>query len=199
VNLSDHKKYWDNKAIDRCRNVDGNIELRGDPKKWNFISDLLSEYITQNDRVLEIGGGSGAIAVKVFNKLKGIHYVNMDISEVFASFVGNTFGIPSTVGDAKQLPFKDNIFDAVWCLDVLEHLYPPDRIETYKEIGRVLKNDGAIFINNPTYKSKHDQNFEWLFDDSKLLFETLNEWRIHQKMTYAIDTAISEFIVLTRN
>lgn len=56
--------------------------------------------------------------------------------------------LPNTlVADGKQMPFKDASFDAVLCLEVLEHLYCPLRLLT--ECWRVLRPGGEIVITTP--------------------------------------------------
>jgi ubiquinone/menaquinone biosynthesis C-methylase UbiE len=197
VNLSEHMVYWDGKARARCRVENGIPYVKGDMKRWESITELLIKYIRQHDRVLEIGGGSGTVAVNVFNSLRGIKYLNMDVSPVFADFVGNSLGFPSMVGDARNIPCIDNVFDAVWMLDVVEHIPPIYRTIVCEEVDRVLKYNGAIFINNPTFTSKHDQNFEWILGDIDLL-NAFKNFRIHQKVTYEIMGAVYEFIVMTR-
>ena len=49
--------------------------------------------------------------------------------------------------DAEQLPFRNNVFDQVFCLEVLEHL--PSPINCIYEIRRVLKHNGKLVITTP--------------------------------------------------
>jgi ubiquinone/menaquinone biosynthesis C-methylase UbiE len=49
-------------------------------------------------------------------------------------------------GDVRCLPFKDGIFDAVVCYDVLQHLLEPERLRASGEIRRVLAPGGIAFI-----------------------------------------------------
>lgn len=57
----------------------------------------------------------------------------------------------------KVLPFRDKSFDAIICLDVIEHL-KDDRL-AISEFKRILKPKGFIFITVPAYMflwTKHD-------------------------------------------
>ncbi|MBC7330368.1 class I SAM-dependent methyltransferase [bacterium] len=61
-------------------------------------------------------------------------------------------------GEAENLPFKDDSFDLVLALDLLEHL--PDDIQGLREMHRVLRKGGNVLITVPAYKflwSEHDE------------------------------------------
>lgn len=62
---------------------------------------------------------------------------------------------PSTdvVGVGEKLPFKSNIFDAVFSFAVLEHVRNP--FECAKEIMRVLKPGGILYIQVPFLQPFH--------------------------------------------
>ena len=56
--------------------------------------------------------------------------------------------LPGTLAaDGERLPFKDASFDAVLCLEVLEHLYCPIRL--LAEFWRVLQPDGELVVTTP--------------------------------------------------
>ena len=52
------------------------------------------------------------------------------------------------VSDVQKLPFKDNTFDGVLCLHVLEHLLYP--LIAVKEFHRVLRQGGILICVCPT-------------------------------------------------
>ena len=51
------------------------------------------------------------------------------------------------VGDVLNLPFKNSVFDAVGCFEVLEHVWEPKRL--LEEIHRVLKTKGRLYLSTP--------------------------------------------------
>lgn len=55
-----------------------------------------------------------------------------------------------SVAEATQVPFPDNAFDAVLCLDVLEHVKDDETV--LKEIFRVTKPGGTAIVFVPTFK-----------------------------------------------
>ena len=61
-------------------------------------------------------------------------------------------------GMGEALPFADEAFDRVVCLDVVEHLYTPQRFLIFlKEITRVLAPKGIAYIG-PTAEMKIDRS-----------------------------------------
>ena len=57
------------------------------------------------------------------------------------------------LGVAEELPFKDNCFDAVFSLNVLEHVKDP--FKSAKEISRVLKEGGILYCVVPFLQPEH--------------------------------------------
>jgi SAM-dependent methyltransferase len=55
--------------------------------------------------------------------------------------------ITFTEGSLDALDYPDNFFDAINCLDVLEHTYDPEKI--IAQFARVLKRRSKVFITHP--------------------------------------------------
>ena len=59
----------------------------------------------------------------------------------------------------EKLPFKDNKFDLVTCLEVIYHKQVKEDTKALKEMFRVLKKGGALLIRVPAFKilyGEHD-------------------------------------------
>jgi SAM-dependent methyltransferase len=61
---------------------------------------------------------------------------------------------PHVFGDAQKLPFADDSFDHVACLEVLEHIRDPD--EVLHEVARVLTSGGRAHFTMPFLYPIHD-------------------------------------------
>ena len=48
---------------------------------------------------------------------------------------------------SQKLPFSDNHFDAIWCSEVLEHLFDP--LYALREFYRVLRVGGTLLVTVP--------------------------------------------------
>ena len=65
---------------------------------------------------------------------------------------------PKIKSDIVDMPFDDEMFDAVVFFDVLEHV--PDDKAAMKELTRVLKKGGKLFMSVPAFQflfSTHDR------------------------------------------
>ncbi len=74
----------------------------------------------------------------------------------FTSYVGidkNSQVSPDICADSQSIPFKEGYFDSVICTELIEHLQSPDAC--LKEIHRVLKNGGYLYLTAPQEWSLH--------------------------------------------
>lgn len=108
--------------------------------------------IKKNDVVLDLGCGNSIHSIKIAKTCKEIIAVDYDINQLN---IGQSLSKEKNINNIKfiqnnlenKLPFKNYCFDKVLCLDVLEHLSNRDRC--LKEIRRILKPNGIVFISVP--------------------------------------------------
>lgn len=87
---------------------------------------------------------------------QGVHYVALDYPPTGQKLYGAR---PHVFGDGARLPFRDACFDAVTCLEVLEHV--PDPGLVMSEIARVLRPGGHAWISMPFLYPLHDAPFDF--------------------------------------
>lgn len=63
------------------------------------------------------------------------------------------------IGPLHNMPINDNSFDAILCTQVLEHLEWPR--ESVKEMYRVLKPDGKLYITVPMAQNEHQTPYDF--------------------------------------
>lgn len=86
--------------------------------------------------------------------------------------------------DGKTIPFPDNYFDAVFCTEVIEHVFNIE--EVLIEIKRVLKNNGTAIFTFPFSYQEHEQPFDFARYTSygtKYIFEKYGFKILSQKKT----------------
>lgn len=113
---------------------------------WRGRSDF--PFDLPKGRVLELGCGNGKTASALISK--GVELVCLDISRnaLLACERSLSSRADFIEGDILALPFKDKVFDSVVCFHVLEHLLENERISASKEIFRVLKNNGNLYVQS---------------------------------------------------
>src|SRR5437588_5414835 len=100
--------------------------------------------------ILDIGCGTGAMSRKLQDGEWG-DVVSADFSPLALSFSKRRGLCRLCASDAMRLPFRDNSFDLIVALDILEHV--SDDAAALKEFHRVLKPGGTIVATVPAYQS----------------------------------------------
>ena len=97
----------------------------------------LIEACTQtHGMVLDCGSGYKAVALPNVVQMEIVRYPHVDI-----------------LGVNQLIPFQDASFDAVFSLDVLEHVNDP--FTSASEITRVLKPGGVLYLDLPFLQAEH--------------------------------------------
>lgn len=110
--------------------------------------------LVPGERVLDVGCGYCGDISSLYSD--GIKFVGIDFSEGAVvkgkkNLRDDGKDAPLMVADALRLPFKDGVFDKVYCKESLEHI--PDYEAAIREIGRVLRAGGVIAITCPNWLS----------------------------------------------
>ena len=118
--------------------------IRG--KLWAAIA----EAVRPDSRILDAGSGSGSSPLRAH---RGKARLIVGVDTVHAQ----NYRLDAFVeGDLEALPFADGMFDAIVCIDVIEHLADPGRV--ISEFARVLRppsrpgggDGGQLFFMTPS-------------------------------------------------
>lgn len=115
--------------------------------QWRGGFDLsgYSEFLDLRGAVLELGSGDGNTAAVLLPQCGSL--TCLDISEEsFDTYGMKDARIRKVVGDARQMPFRDEFFGAVFCRHLLTHAIPGDEMLILKEVARVLAPRGMTLI-----------------------------------------------------
>ena len=110
--------------------------------------------IAPEDRVLDVGCGTGFATEGLLSKTEQIHALDQSphqLSRAFEKF-GRRGPVRFYLGDAERLPFGDDAFDIVWSSGSIE--YWPDPVETLREIRRVCVPGGLVLVVGPDYPNR---------------------------------------------
>ena len=125
---------------------------------WEGRREIIRQELPKktNSKILDIGCGTGETISFVKAILKDAEVTGVDNSQVAVNF-SKKRGHNVIKVDALHLPFKDDFFDAILMLDVIEHI--EDDKAFLLEAKRVLKKNGKIIVTAPALQfiwSRHD-------------------------------------------
>ncbi len=96
--------------------------------------------------ILEVGGGSGRFTEQAAST--GATVLSIDLSyAVEANYASNGMkpNVQIVQGDLYQMPFRENYFDKLFCIGVLQHT--PNIREAFMELPRYVKSGGNLVID----------------------------------------------------
>lgn len=153
--IKEFEEYW------KDGHRDGKLAPAMPKEKWNTIEEyliylrFLSAYIfaerfVDNKSVLEIGFGAGYGAN--YLSRSALSYVGIDSWKEEVLYCQSKYGKNNMIfiqGDGVNLPSKNNSFDVVISLQVIEHIGPNRVFDYLSEIKRVLKDKGIFILSTP--------------------------------------------------
>lgn len=134
------------------KNADSNLRYNRYDK--DSREKIMVKLLPSGKRILDMGCSIGAwgdfFRKKGYSEIYGID-ISKDRLSIAAKRGYKTFNVHGT-----ELPFQNNFFDAVVCIDVLVHtIKKDDRFKMVKEAARVLKKDSPFIysINNLKFEN----------------------------------------------
>ena len=106
------------------------------------------------------------------------------------------------VGSIANIPFKEGVFDAIICSEVIEHI--DEDKKAFEELSRVLKKDGILVLSLP---SKSDNNLDTYkkFGHKRAGYSVEDVGRIGERFglkiekVYSYEHALGSFLFNTFN
>lgn len=123
--------------------------------RFQFFDRYVSDW--QGLKVLDVGCGGGFSCEFMAARdviVSGIDQSQKCINAAQQHAIASGFNIDYRCGVGEQMPYADNTFDLVICVDVLEHV--ADVQQVLAEVFRILKPDGLFLFDtiNRNFKSK---------------------------------------------
>ena len=122
--------------------------------KREIIKSILNRLNSNFSNILDTGCGTGIN----LDYLKGYgDVIGLDFSKDALDFSKMRKNKNLIQANAENLPFKDDIFNLIIALDLIEHLNDNNAVE---EFHRVLKPNGYLIVTVPAFNflwSKHDE------------------------------------------
>ena len=123
-------------------------------KDYFFIDSLIysyfiiiKQYIEKHVKGVVLDAGAGRLALKFLLTKKASAYYSID-KYVTRKELG-------VVGDLNNLPLKENFFDTIVCLQVIEHTPTPEIV--IKNMADCLKDKGIFILSAPHISYLHGE------------------------------------------
>ena len=103
--------------------------------------------VKDGDRVLDVGSGTGALALAVLQEAPASRLVGIDPSPAYIAHARTRAGGGRATfeeGDAQRLRFPDGSFDAALALLVVNFIPDRDRAAAVREMARVTRPGGVV-------------------------------------------------------
>lgn len=146
------KKFIEDKGLNIRPRIKRALELAG---------------LKKGMRILDIACGKGDILLQCARD--GVDSFGIDYSNTSVNFARRMAEllptelqglIHITREDAKTLSFKDNFFDRIFLLDIVEHLHDWELDRMFAEVKRVLKKDGFAIIHTLPNRWAYDYGYQ---------------------------------------
>lgn len=136
----------------RLTKLTGKSKVPIHPKHFLTQKPWFVKYLKSSDFVLDLGYGNGQNSIKAAKIVKKV--VGLELSSDLQDLARESItlkrikNIKFEIGNLEEkLKYKDQTFDKVIFLDVLEHLIKRD--QALSEAKRVLKRGGLLFLGVP--------------------------------------------------
>ncbi|WP_323813995.1 malonyl-ACP O-methyltransferase BioC [Cellvibrio sp. NN19] len=149
------------------------------------LSEGLPTELPENSVVLDLGSGTGYFTRQLSACYQSSQVIGLDIAEGMLNYAASQQASASWLcADAESLPLADNSIDIIfsslaiqWCSNLAQLM---------KELARVLKPDGKIYIATLGPKTLHELKAAWQQVDD---YVHVNQFQSVQQLTDALDQA----------
>lgn len=112
--------------------------------------NLLKQYKLKGKTVVDIGSSFGWLEKELLTIDKTIKIVGVEPDKNAVAFSNKEIkDAKFLVGDALKLPVKSKFADIATLFDVIEHVPKNTEAKALKEVNRILKPKGLLFLSTP--------------------------------------------------
>ncbi|BAY40815.1 methylase involved in ubiquinone/menaquinone biosynthesis [Nostoc sp. NIES-2111] len=108
--------------------------------------------LPSKSKILDVGSAPGHVGIGLY--LLGMNVVGVNLNEAWRSTYPSLewvekLGVIEHNFEQAILPYDNNVFDAVYFTEVLEHIAVKNPIEILSDLRRVLKANGLLILSTP--------------------------------------------------
>lgn len=146
--------------------------------RWQAVAKRAAEHygLQSGDKILDIGCAKGFFVHDLREQI-GVDGYGIDISDYAITNAMPEARDTLQVGNALELPFEDNYFDAVFSINTIHNLERNECVISLREMTRVCKRPENCFVQVDAYRNENEKE---LFEAWMLTAKTYlkpDEWR----------------------
>jgi SAM-dependent methyltransferase len=147
------------------------------PKFWQpVIPTIVENYkIGKSSKVLDVGCAKGFLLYDLKLAFPGINVAGVDISDYAVEKSIPEIKPYLQVGNATELPFKDDYFDFVISINTIHNLNLQDCATALQEIERVTKDNSFITVD--AYRNDEEKARMQAWNLTALTMMSVDEWK----------------------
>jgi 2-polyprenyl-3-methyl-5-hydroxy-6-metoxy-1,4-benzoquinol methylase len=152
--------YTDDYYLTNCHGYEDFVLSGGRKVGPRFIKALSLAGELRGKRVLDVGCGRGELVIQ--SALRGADAWGIDYAQAAVDIAERALASADDAAladrmhvrqaDVKALPFTDGYFDAVFMMDVVEHLYPHELSAAFDELHRTIRPGGLLVMHTSPNK-----------------------------------------------
>jgi ubiquinone/menaquinone biosynthesis C-methylase UbiE len=185
-----------------------NIKGYEDKEEYQYLSHPIIRRLKPHTDplVLDVATGTGRLPLALSQHARFDGYViGLDASRKMLDVAAHKIAtehfddyVAFIWGDAPALPFEDNTFDVVTCLEALEFM--PDPAAVLREICRVLRPGGLLLttqrINARWFVSRlwDETTLRRLLAESQIEQIEFQPWQLDYNLVWGVKAGQSEFV-----
>jgi len=194
-------EFIDRKFEDNYKDVFDDLYIEQIENKKRYFKNIinkLSNIITSQDDVLEIGSYYGAFGSQIKEKVK--NYTGLELSTHASKYAKNNFNL--NIENKSIFTFFENSskkFDIIFMFDVIEHLDNPN--EVIKLCSKNLKDNGKIIIStmnmNSIFAKVTKSYYPWIIPMHKFYFTDHSIKKILNRNNLNLDKILMDVRIIS--
>jgi 2-polyprenyl-3-methyl-5-hydroxy-6-metoxy-1,4-benzoquinol methylase len=121
--------------------------------------EIISNFDLAGKSILDIGCGSGAL-LKLVSLHDPAQVIGIDVAEYPLAYGRSRYGLDLRQANLAEVGFPSESFDIVLMIDLIEHV--EDLPNFLREVARVLRPGGCVFLMTPNYAAFSRAGSSWI-------------------------------------
>ena len=148
------------------------------PRFWTETVKRITDHygLAADAKVLDVGCAKGFMMYDFKLLMPDLDIRGVDISQYAYDHAKEEVKDLITVANAKELPFDDNTFDLVICINALHNLPIDDCKQAFGEIERVSRKNS--FVMNDAWHNEAEHRSMLAWNLTALTYMHVDDWKI---------------------